>query len=944
MTKPSPLFSLSSLRSSLSECHSGRSDRARRVRLPRRILTRRVLSLLCALLILFSLTTAAFAVEETANAEEAAEALSGAVISIHTEKDFLKFAENCAVDLYSAGKTFSLEADLDLSEEAFSPAPWFGGTFLGNGHRISGLRFEKDGSRQGLFRIVSEGAVIQDLEVSGTITPGGTASLIGGIAGVNRGSIKGCSFDGTVAGIENVGGIVGHNEASGSVHGCRFSGSVQAEHQSGGIAGKNDGILSGCSSTGEVNTVLVTPSQQSVEGFLNRRFDLSQISQDDFVNLTNLGGIAGENTGILEECSNSGPVGYRSTGYNVGGVTGKSSGFVSGCSNSADVNGRRDVGGIVGQLIPYSDLDFTSGKLDALSAQIAVLNGQIAAMTGSAQLYSDSIHSELSNLQAYTADFTDALGGVAEIALENDYRVLDSINIDPDTGEIVFAYPDFANADTSALQYALGNMYAESALFLDLARDATGSLATDLRNIGNQINSVFNTLLSTVSGLADVNVEVDDLSEAEAYTRNTGAVACCRNSGAALGDANCGGIVGTAAFEIEFDMEDRLDASSLLTSESKRKLFAAIRDCSSTGEVEARSASAGGIAGNMDLGVITGCIVTGSVSAGSGDYVGGLAGSTAGSVLNSWSRCLLHGGKYIGGVAGMGGKITDCRAWTHFESANEYAGAVAGWTEDPVSGNLYVSISPGGIDGITISGQTDALSEAEFLALEDVPPQFGSVTVRYRKDGSIVGEETVPFGGTVSDIPSVSNLDGKYWRWDLDPQERLFTSLTVDGDYYAPKTTLSSSEDPPRLLVEGQFYDGQKLLLTPLSLPVQLDPVLSAYTVRVNGYEGDLTVRMLTDTDGTVSVVEEDGKQTPIPSTRDGSYVVFRLENGGSFCYTQRDNNSGYTSLQLDRSLLLAAVIGGFVLLLFVIFLISRHRRRKAAGKAGGNASGKTED
>ena len=106
-------------------------------------------------------------------------------------------------------KTVVLTADIDLGRVNFSPIPIFGGTFEGNGHTISGLNLEQDGSQLGLFRYVAEGGVVKNLKVEGNVTPGGSRSSIGGIVGENNGTITGCSFDGTVEGKDTVGGVVG---------------------------------------------------------------------------------------------------------------------------------------------------------------------------------------------------------------------------------------------------------------------------------------------------------------------------------------------------------------------------------------------------------------------------------------------------------------------------------------------------------------------------------------------------------------------------------------------------------------------------------------------------------------------------------------------------------------------------------------------------------------
>ena len=881
---------------------------------------KKTLSLLLCLLLFLQVSCLTFAEEPT---EEAP-------IVIRTAKELLRFAQNCASDTYSIGRNFVLEADIDLSETDFSPIPWFGGSFDGQNHRITGFRYTRDGSRQGLFRVVAEGAVVSNLKVFGTVTPGGTGCFIGGIAGVNSGTISDCSFEGTISGMEDVGGIVGHNMVSGNIHRCTFTGNATAEHQVAGIVGLNDGTILSCMNQGSINTVAIIPKEQNVDSLLNAHFDISQISEDDFLNLSNIGGIAGDNTGIIDHCRNSGSVGYHSTGYNVGGIAGKSSGFVSECSNLSEINGRRDVGGIVGQLIPFSDWDLTSGKLDALSWQISILNGQLNSLSYNFDSYGDSIYSSVDRLRGYTADMTNALYDIGQYAVNNDQQILsslrDSIYVNPTTGEISFSEPYLGNVDTTALSSALSNMYGESTVFVGLARDATGSLAADIRRVTDQITNVFNTLFSTISDLTNISPETDDLSESEAYSRNTGAIASCTNQGKIIAENNAGGILGTAGFEVEFDMEDRLNISDYLTSNSRHSLFAAVRDCLCSGETDAKGGTVGGIAGAMDLGVIVGSAVTGSVSGGSSDYVGGLVGYSTGSVWYSWSRSLLRGGKYVGGIAGYATKICNCNAWVHFEQQNEYAGAVAGWVEEgPVTGNYYVAVTPGGVDGISISGETDALSEEAFLNLEGIPGQFGTVKVQYRCEGKIVSEETVRFGGTLKHIPSIRNKDGKYWTWGLPEEEHIYSDLVIDGSYHSPRTTLAGEGDPPVYLVEGQFYDGQKLELMPLPVSGFSEEPLVAQVIWVAGYDGDLTVRMLTDTDGTLYLVHENGQSVSTDYTRDGRYIVFRIPNGGSFFYM---GSASSTALAVESDDLRTAglILIPFVIL-FILALILIHRK-----------------
>ena len=73
-------------------------------------------------------------------------------ITIKTVEDLMDLSRNCTLDTWSRGKTVILENDLDLQRTDFTPIPTFGGTFQGNGHKISGLKLGGSGNVRGLFR------------------------------------------------------------------------------------------------------------------------------------------------------------------------------------------------------------------------------------------------------------------------------------------------------------------------------------------------------------------------------------------------------------------------------------------------------------------------------------------------------------------------------------------------------------------------------------------------------------------------------------------------------------------------------------------------------------------------------------------------------------------------------------------------------------------------
>ena len=210
----------------------------------------------------------------------------------------------------------------------------------------------------------------------------------------------------------------------------------------------------------------------------------------------------------------------------------------------------------------------------------------------------------------------------------------------------------------------------------------------------------------------------------------------------------------------------------------------------------------------------------------------------------------------------------------------------------------------------------------DFLALAGLPENFNDLTVRFTVDGKTVETLRVPFGGTVESLPEIDNDGDRYWKWDDFDREHIYHNMTVSGRSYAPGTTLASEEDPPRFLVEGVFYEGQKLTVIPYE-PSGEDEILAACTLLVDGYDGELTVHMLSADEGKLWLVDEDGAYSPIASRTDGQYIIFRLPNGGSFVYTPAAaiaNHSGW-------------LIGGAVLLsgLAAVLLIGRKRKKASS-------------
>lgn len=290
------------------------------------------------------------------------------LLEISTEEELREFAENCMLDSWSRDKKVVLTADIGLTGNEPLCIPVFAGIFDGNGHSITGLKLMEKGSAVGLFRYVQEGARVQNLTVEGEIAPEGSQDQVGGIAGVNYGRISNCTFDGKVAGNGEVGGIAGVNEDTGEIRTCVNSAVVAGNHSVGGIAGNNKGVLNNCTNSGSVNTS-GTEVTYGLDDFTAE--NLEQINSTSNVAAhTDTGGIAGISSGKIYYCSNEGTVGYQHVGYNTGGIVGRlHQGYLQNCTNSGHVLGRKDVGGIVGQMEPFLEIQYLSDKLSQLDRE-----------------------------------------------------------------------------------------------------------------------------------------------------------------------------------------------------------------------------------------------------------------------------------------------------------------------------------------------------------------------------------------------------------------------------------------------------------------------------------------------------------------------------------------------------------------------------------------------
>jgi hypothetical protein len=195
----------------------------------------------------------------------------------------------------------------------------------------------------------------------------------------------------------------------------------------------------------------------------------------------------------------------------------------------------------------------------------------------------------------------------------------------------------------------------------------------------------------------------------------------------------------------------------------------------------------------------------------------------------------------------------------------------------------------------------------------------------------IIKQVPVPFGGSIDTLPEVENDGEDYWVWDEFDQNAVFSDITVTGSYHHPIRTLSAGGNPPQFLAEGTFYEGMEFTAVPGDSETgdseTGDSGAETYTVAVSGYDGPLTIRMKAQDGGTLKELKEDGSSTDISYTKDGSYLVFPMTNGGTLLYEPPREGLPITGIRPSRRVY-AAAGGGAVLLLTCIALLIRKKRR----------------
>ena len=372
--------------------------------------------------------------KDTENGSEDTEAAAAVdiekeIITVKSTEELLEIARKCNNDRWSIDKRIELNEDISLADIDFEPIQIFAGTFDGNGHTISGFNYTGSGYADGFFRYIAKTGIVQDLTVTGVVSTENEEDCTGGICGVNGGWILNCAFLGKVEGKSETGGIAGENESSGTINNCSVNGRITGYDRAGGITGANYGVIRNCQNRAGVNSDSSWLEEKDEAGL---EWLLEDVSERKLVSGTDIGGIAGYSKGLIVNCSNIGVVGYEHNGYNIGGIVGRQSGQVKSCNNTGNVYGRKDVGGIAGQMEPYISVE----EAESISEAVGRLHDLVDKFIDDASDTQDTVHSDFNTLRTYadsalsdadsiageTTDFVNKnISAINEVANRLDY-------------------------------------------------------------------------------------------------------------------------------------------------------------------------------------------------------------------------------------------------------------------------------------------------------------------------------------------------------------------------------------------------------------------------------------------------------------------------------------------------------------------------------------------
>lgn len=268
---------------------------------------------------------------------------------------------------------FVLISDIDLSGRTINPIGTqlypFKGHLDGSGFSITNISINSTEDYTGLFGAISSDASLKDITISGEISGN---SNVGGLVGLNQGTVTGCINLANVKSAKDsanidVGGICGYNENI--ISDCYNNGHIQGFGvNTGGIVGSNAaGAVRNCFNVGLVESEYygVGGIAGSNEATISKCYNNAVISA-----YSTAGGICGSNanTGIIENTYNTGVISVINN--MAGGICGANEGAVYNSYNCQNVTGVSQKGGVCGFISNSATVDSCFSSSDKYDGKL----------------------------------------------------------------------------------------------------------------------------------------------------------------------------------------------------------------------------------------------------------------------------------------------------------------------------------------------------------------------------------------------------------------------------------------------------------------------------------------------------------------------------------------------------------------------------------------------
>lgn len=311
---------------------------------------------------------------------------AGGVAGINTDKGSIYSADNAngavlgsvTAANYAGGVAGTNRAEITRVENRASvrASTKYAGGIAGEnaaGGKISACVHAKNqvyatnGEAGGIAGNNNKDALIENVQVKAAVTAangtaGGVTATNFGIIGQGSGlesnsSVSNCTITGTS---ESIGAVAAYNGKHATIRNVKLAENANVRFSTpavtiGGLAGMNEGTVTGCQVENVAlalndglragtNTVTLggAVGRTTADGKVSSTNVLLDLTQN-LDKYTNLGGVAGQNDGTLEQCTYSGTmggeadqdglvsVGARSTGSTVGGIAGLNNSTITGC-------------------------------------------------------------------------------------------------------------------------------------------------------------------------------------------------------------------------------------------------------------------------------------------------------------------------------------------------------------------------------------------------------------------------------------------------------------------------------------------------------------------------------------------------------------------------------------------------------------------------------------